>query len=157
MIGAFFSVTGMLIALAGAFRKIEPEEQEIRTDEADYIALSAQIKKLHQTAERIDMLDRMITDIEICDPDVLQKAFSCSWQSGGENREFQFWTTGADAQAEHLMQMAVDEREQLRVSLLMQIDRLYKERGKKNGRKTLFPEQKFTAGEGLKNGCGKTL
>ena len=153
MLAGFIAVAGMMLVMAELFRRRpEAQERDVDPDEIDYITLGAQIKKLHQTMERIDTLDRMITDIEICDPEVIQKAFACSWQSGGENREFKFWTTGADRQAEHLMQMALDEREQLRASLLDQIDRLNRERRKKNGRKTLFSQTDPAAGEGLTDG-----
>ncbi len=147
MIGTIFAAAGVLLVISAFRKNVQPQQKE-QPENADFTALSAQIKKLYQISERIDMLDRMITDIEICDPDVLQKAFSCSWQSGGENKEFQFWTTGADRQAEHLMQMAADERDQLRASLLDQIDRLYRERWRKNGGKTLFSD----AGEGMQDG-----
>ena len=114
----------------------------------DLVALTASVKRMARTAERIEQLDRMITDIELCDPEVLMQNFSCSWQSGADNCRYQFLTNGADSNAAHLMRMAAAEKSDQITSLLRQLDEVYRLRWQKNRRRTLFRLVQMTAGEG---------
>ena len=116
----------------------------------DIITITARIHRLEQTAQRIDTLDRMITDVTMCEPEMLHRNFSCSWSSGEENSRYEFWTTGEDMNADHLLKMAADERAALVTSLLSQIDGLVKVRWRQNGDKRLSRHARFTVGEGDK-------
>lgn len=118
----------------------------------DIVSICARVHRLEQTAARIDSLDRMIADVSMCEPEVLHRNFSCAWTSGDTNSRYDFWTTGADMNADHLLQMAADERAALLTSLLDQIEDLSALRWQKNGRKTFFRHALFTAGEGRRDG-----
>lgn len=105
--------------------------QELRKEpegDPDYLEIADTIHELAAIQEKLDSLERLITDIEICNPETLQKSFRCGWQSGGQNVNYDFWTDGQDAVSERMLQLAIEEREQVRASLLEKIDELAKRR-----------------------------
>ena len=135
----------ILVTLLAGFLLFKPDPRTL-----DIITITARIHRLEQTAQRIDTLDRMITDVTMCEPEMLHRNFSCSWSSGEENSRYEFWTTGEDMNADHLLKMAADERAALVTSLLSQIDGLVKVRWRQNGDKRLSRHARFTVGEGDK-------
>lgn len=130
------------------FFKPDPPRRPPDPRTLDIITITARIHRLEATARRIDTLDRMITDVTMCEPEMLHRNFSCSWSSGEENSRYEFWTTGEDMNADHLLKMAADERAALVTSLLGQIDGLVRVRWRQNGDKRLFRHARFTVGEG---------
>lgn len=142
----------ILVTLLAGFLLFKPDPPRRPPDPRtlDIITITARIHRLEQTAQRIDTLDRMITDVTMCEPEMLHRNFSCSWSSGEENSRYEFWTTGEDMNADHLLKMAADERAALVTSLLSQIDGLVKVRWRQNGDKRLSRHARFTVGEGDK-------
>lgn len=142
----------ILVTLLAGFLLFKPDPPRRPPDPRtlDIITITARIHRLEQTAQRIDTLDRMITDVTMCEPEMLHRNFSCSWSSGEENSRYEFWTTGEDMNADHLLKMEADKRAALVTSLLSQIDGLVKVRWRQNGDKRLFRHTRLTVGEGDK-------
>lgn len=119
------AISAMLIHNALAAERYEPEEEETEPD-CSYDDLGDQIEEIYATKCRMDELEQMMTDLQTCDPDKLQKSFRCNWQTtAGNNLQHDFWATGKNRNTEYLYRMAMDELQELRCSLLNQIENLY--------------------------------
>lgn len=122
MIGAWICTIALSVFSSWAlFGKTQPTPP--RRDFGD-VELSARVRRLTQTQQRIDTLDQMITDLEMCDPGEYHRNFRFDWQSGDENRTFEFWADGDNNTTEDLLFLARRERQKLKRSLLDQIDAL---------------------------------
>ena len=81
--------------------------------------------RLHRDTERLQQIEQLITDLEICDPDVLEKPTQMQWSSAnGQNRSYCFWMDGGHS-TQQMLQTAYEERLTLRTSLLEQINEMY--------------------------------
>lgn len=109
----------------------------------NFSAIEKQAAKVAEIAERIQILERMIVDIEMTDPDELHTAFRTTWESGGKNRAYDFWSDGISGTSADMLTLATRERDRLRASLLEEIDRLYRLRCTQN-----YDRQDLTAGQG---------
>lgn len=139
MFAALFCVASIIGASAlGMYQKSG------RTTETNFTELSARVRDITKTQQRLDELEQMITDIEICDPDRMQKNFQFGWQSGSSNRKYDFWADGENETTEDMLYFAQRERQRLRASLLNQIDDLERVRRYGNVTKTID----ISAGEG---------
>lgn len=119
------AVSAMLIHNAMQERRYLPEEVE-DPPPAPYDDLGDQIEEIYATKCRMDELEQMITDLQSCDPERLQKSFRCGWQTvAGQDIEHDFWVSGRDRNTEILMELASGELQELRCSLLRQIENLY--------------------------------
>lgn len=121
MIAAIVGIAGMLGAIA--FASARAPAAAPRRDFGD-VELAARVRRLAQTQARIDQLDRMITDLEMCEPGEYHRNFKFDWQSGSENHTFEFWADGDNNTTEDLIYLARRERQKLKRSLLEQIDAL---------------------------------
>lgn len=102
-----------------------PDRPKPMPSRAGFIAIEKQAAKVAEITHRIQVLERMIVDVEMCDPDELHTKFRTTWESGGENRTYDFWSDGEYGTSTDLLIFAKRERERLRASLLIEIDRLY--------------------------------
>lgn len=119
------AISAMLIHNALAAERYEPEEEETEPD-CSYDDLGDKIEEIYATKCRMDELEQMMTDLQSCDPERLQKSFRCGWQTvAGQDIEHDFWVSGSDRNTEILMELASGELHELRCSLLEQIENLY--------------------------------
>lgn len=119
------AISAMLIHNAMQERRYLPEEIE-DPPPAPYDDLGDKIEEIYATKCRMDELEQMITDLQTCDPERLQKSFRCSWQTvAGDDLEHDLWATGKNRNTEYLYRMAMEELQELRTSLLHQIENLY--------------------------------
>lgn len=109
----------------------------------NFPAVEKQAAKVAEITERIQILERMIVDIEMTDPDELHTNFRTTWESGGKNRAYDFWSDGISGTSADMLTLATRERDRLRASLLEEIDRLYRLRCTQN-----YDRQDLTAGQG---------
>ena len=104
-----------------------PADEE-REDEIliDYDFYSVQQQLIQKTAERIQSIEDLITDMEITSPERHELPLEMRWADTGDGQEhrYQFWADGR-ASTQLLLQTAYQEREQLRISLSEQITALY--------------------------------
>lgn len=96
----------------------------------NFPAIEKQAAKVAEITERIQILERMIVDIEMTDPDELHTNFRTTWESGGKNRTYDFWSDGISGTSADMLALATRERDRLRTSLLEEIDKLCRLRGR---------------------------
>lgn len=81
-------------------------------------------REIGRTQERLDELDRMLVDIQLCRPEEFMRTFTCQWQSGAENHSYNFLVDGANQTSDNLARMVMAEQDRLRASLLDLTDEL---------------------------------
>lgn len=127
---------GYWIALAVAglvlHRAAMPSQTPPTPTAINFPAIEKQAAKVAEITERIQVLERMIVDIEMTDPDELHTAFRTTWESGGKNRAYDFWSDGISGTSADMLTLATRERDRLRTSLLEEIDKLYRLRCTQN-------------------------
>lgn len=103
----------------------EDEDDEILID-YDFYSVQQQLIQIQKTAERIQSIEDLITDIEITSPEQHELPLEMRWADTGNGQEhtYRFWMDGR-ASTQLLLQTAYQEREQLRTSLSEQIADLY--------------------------------
>lgn len=103
----------------------EDKDDEILID-YDFYSVQQQLIQLQKTAERIQSIEDLITDMEITSPERHELPLEMRWADTGDGQEhrYQFWADGR-ASTQLLLQTAYQEREQLRISLSEQITALY--------------------------------
>lgn len=103
----------------------EEDEDEIFT-EYDFYSVQQQLIRIQKTADRIQSIEHLITDIEITSPERHELPLEMRWADTADGREhiYSFWMDGR-ASTQLLLETACQEREQLRTSLLEQISDLY--------------------------------
>lgn len=109
----------------------------------NFPAVEKQAAKVAEITERIQVLERMIVDIEMTGTDELHTNFRTTWESGGKNRTYDFWSDGISGTSADMLTLATRERDRLRTSLLDEIDRLYRLRCTQN-----YVRHDPTAGKG---------
>jgi len=125
---AFIAFCALLLYHAAHARaeRNEPQEED---DEPGYMYddVAEQIEAIYATKCKMDELEQLLTDLQTCDPEHLQKVFRCSWQTvAGRDLEHEFWVTGENRNTEFLQRLAEAELQELRTSLLYQIRNLYR-------------------------------
>ena len=103
----------------------EEREDEILID-YDFYSVQQQLIQIQKTAEQLQSIEDLITDIEITSPEVRELPLEMRWADTGNGQEhtYQFWMDGRTS-TQLLLQTAYQEREQLRTSLSEQIAGLY--------------------------------
>lgn len=124
----------IVLAVAGLVlhRAAMPSQTPPAPAAINFPAVEKQAAKVAEITERIQVLERMIVDIEMTDPDELHTAFRTTWESGGKNRAYDFWSDGISGTSADMLTLATRERDRLRTSLLEEIDRLYRLRCTQN-------------------------
>lgn len=120
------------IAVAGLVmhQAAKPTRHPPTPSAASFPAIEKQAAKVAEITERIQVLERMIVDIEMTDPDELHTNFRTTWESGGKNRSYDFWSDGISGTSADMLTLATRERDRLRTSLLEEIDKLCSLRGR---------------------------
>lgn len=111
-------------------RAAMPERPTALPSTVSFVAIEKQAAKVAEITERIQVLERMIVDIEMTDPDELHTNFRTTWESGGKNRSYDFWSDGISGTSADMLTLATRERDRLRTSLLEEIDKLCRLRGR---------------------------
>ena len=103
----------------------EDEDDEIFT-EYDFYSVQQKLIRIQQTADRIQSIEHLITDIEITSPERHELPLEMRWADTADGQEhiYSFWMDGR-ASTQLLLETACQEREQLRTSLSEQIADLY--------------------------------
>lgn len=103
----------------------EPEQEEVCI-EYDFYSVQQRLIRIQQTADQIQSIEHLITDIEITSPEQREMPLEMKWADGvtGHQHSFNLWMDGR-ASTQLLLQTAYQEREQLRTSLSNQIKELY--------------------------------
>ena len=103
----------------------EEDEEEIFT-EYDFYSVQQQLIQIQRTADRIQSIEHLITDIEITSPERHELPLEMRWADTADGQEhiYSFWMDGRES-TRLLLETACQEREQLRTSLLEQISDLY--------------------------------
>jgi len=104
----------------------EEEEKEEFFTEYDFYSVQQMLIQIQKTADRIQSIEHLITDIEITSPERHELPLEMRWAdtADGQEHTYSFWMDGR-ASTQLLLETACQEREQLRTSLLEQISDLY--------------------------------
>ena len=104
-------------------KDIQPDAQA--EDAFLFQELEQRESRLHRDTERLQQIEQLITDLEICSPEELEKPFQMQWSSAtGQDRSFCFWMDGR-LSTQQMLETAYQERLTLRTSLLKQISEMY--------------------------------
>ena len=110
----------------------ENDEDYEAEQEVSYDSVGVSIDNLNQFKNRLDMIEDMITDIEICAPDQCEKSITIKWSDEkGICQNYDFWISGDDLNTELILKMAYSERNKLR-SLLAKEIMIFSERSNEN-------------------------
>ncbi len=89
-----------------------------------------QVRELHQamgkTINELESIENLITELELTAPEVREKPLEMSWSDAvtGKQNSFRFWMDGRKS-TQLMLETVYEEREQLRTSLLHQIDEMH--------------------------------
>ena len=80
------------------------------------------IDKLNTIKERLTTIDSLITDIEICKPNKLEKPITISWfNASGDKKTYDLWVDGSNANTDYLLAIANTEHKALCNALIHNI------------------------------------
>ena len=112
-----------LIAYAGYKIMHRPKKEE---QFFDSIKLHSEIHALNEMINRIEQLDSMIIDLNLCKPSEVLRNFRMEWQgAAGVNHGFDFLVDGQSDSSAHLMELAIAEREELNTQVALRIADIY--------------------------------
>lgn len=89
-----------------------------------------QVRELHEqmskTIQELDSIEQLLTELELTEPEVREKPLEMSWSDAvtGKQNSFRFWMDGRKS-TQLMLETIYEEREQLRSSLLHQIDEMH--------------------------------
>ncbi len=93
--------------------------------EIEFDTVNERIDYLNQLKQQLQSIEEMITDIESCQPDELEKVFRCEWSGAvGERFAYDLWVDGESHISKELLKIAYSERQRLRASLKAEIRNL---------------------------------
>lgn len=101
--------------------KKEEEQKAAQKEIQDFTELKSKIRNLNATIDRIEQVETLLTDIEICKPAERHTGFSITWDS---DKNYNFLSDGESMTTEKLHALAEAEYQKLRASLLEQIQNL---------------------------------
>lgn len=139
-----FIILIFIVVFIAAFRKsrFSFSDKSVSDDEADtdytLEVIAKQLDKINNVMNRINDIEELITDVEICDPERYMKNITFNWtnEENGYRSHYDFFLTGDNLNTEMILKMAYAERKELRSLLIQEIDKL-SERSTKNVRKTM--------------------
>ena len=113
----------ILIAYIGYKLTHRPEKEE---QFFDSMRLQREIHQLNEMVNRIEELDSMIIDLNLCKPSEVLRNFRMEWQgAAGVNHGFDFLADGQSDSSAHLMELAIAEREELNTQVALRIADIY--------------------------------
>lgn len=124
MSGLFLAVGASLLTIYHTFK---PRPARTTPTVFESRQLQKLCREIGKAQARLDELNRMLIDIDLCSPDELVKSFRCAWESGGMNRQYDFFVDGCSPTSEDMRRMVSAEAarvEQQIVDLADQIARV---------------------------------
>ncbi len=116
----------LFAAFYKAFKRI-PRSREPSETDYSYQSISDQLEKVNEVKERLDKIEQLLTDIEICKPNEYEKSITISWMStNGKTEKYDLWINGKDITSEKLHDLSISERKKLRSLLQTEIEKLQK-------------------------------
>lgn len=97
------------------------------TDDTDieFDTVNERLDYLNHLKQQLLSIEEMITDIESCEPDELEKPLRCEWTNAtGEKFSYDLWIDGESLVSKELLKIAYSERQRLRTSLKTEIKNL---------------------------------
>ena len=93
--------------------------------DANFYLLSGHIDYLNKLKNDLEVIDQLITDIQLCKPLEREKAIRIEWTSEtGENHICDIWISGSNQASMDMLMLAEHEREDLRTSLLTELEKI---------------------------------
>lgn len=133
-----------IVLIAYAVKRIYNTKND-ENEDINFFSVSEKIEYLNELKQQLDSVEQLITDIELCSPEIREKVIKLEWiTSAGEKKEYSLWIDGTSQTTEELFKIAYIERQQLRTSLHLEIKNL-SDRCNEN-------YSYFKAGEGHYNG-----
>ena len=91
----------------------------------NFYRLSGHIDYLNKLKNDLEVIDQLITDIQLCKPLEREKAIRIEWTSEtGENHICDIWISGSNQASMDMLMLAEHEREDLRTSLLTELEKI---------------------------------
>lgn len=122
------TVVVVVVIIAAMLIREHRRKQSEADDEQrlfDSARLQGEIESLYHAAQQLQQLDQMIIDLRLCKPDELHKAFRIEWQGSTKSHSFDFFSTGANTNTAHLIELAEDQREEVNAEIQERIIDLY--------------------------------
>ena len=101
------------------------EEEEDKIDFFNSRELADDVEALHERMKRLQELDNMLQDIQLCRPSEALRAFRMEWQGVAKNHSVEFMADGQSDTSALMMELAEAEREQLNDEIGQRIASLY--------------------------------
>lgn len=122
---SFLCICAWILIGYAAYRILHKDDtQEVQF--FDSKELQDEIHALDAIIKRIEELDDMIIELRLCDPTKAMRAFHIAWQgTAGKQHGFDFMADGQSASSEHLMELAIAEREELNTQAARRIADIY--------------------------------
>ena len=93
--------------------------------DANFYRLSGHIDYLNKLKNDLEVIDQLMTDIQLCKPLEREKAIRIEWTSEtGENHICDIWISGSNQASMDMLMLAEHEREDLRTSLLTELEKI---------------------------------
>lgn len=109
-----------VLAVVGAVAAIKRHWQTTEEEPAKYDAaeLSDAIHALAELAEQLDNVDRMLADLQACNPRELLRSFRAQWCGlDGKQRSIDLWADGANSTTAGLIAAAEEQREEINAEI----------------------------------------
>lgn len=124
-------MTGLFLAVGASiwtiYHTFKPRPAQTMPTVFESRQLQKLCREIGKAQARLDELNRMLIDIDLCSPDELVKSFRCAWESGGMNRQYDFFVDGCSPTSEDMRRMVSAEAARVErqiVGLADQIARL---------------------------------
>lgn len=116
----------LCVSMFGAgWKLMMKEEEEEQIDFFNSRELADDVEALHERMKRLQELDNMLQDIQLCRPSEALRAFRMEWQGVAKNHSVEFMADGQSDTSALMMELAESEREQLNDEIGQRIASLY--------------------------------
>lgn len=113
-------------AIIAFFYRITHREKENTIDFFNSRKLEEEVHELNSKMNRLEQIDHMLIDLNLCSPAETLRAFRMEWQSvSGDNHAFDILADGKSDSSEQLRELMETEREQLNAEIAQRILHLY--------------------------------
>jgi hypothetical protein len=106
-------MSGLLLAVGVSiltiYHTFKPRPERTTPTAFESRQLQKLCREIGKAQARLDELNRMLIDIDLCSPDELVKSFRCAWESGGMNRQYDFFVDGCSPTSEDMRRMVSAE------------------------------------------------
>ena len=99
--------------------------QQQQTKGCQFLSVIRTHRLFKQAKNDLEVIDQLITDIQLCKPLEREKAIRIEWTSEtGENHICDIWISGSNQASMDMLMLAEHEREDLRTSLLTELEKI---------------------------------